>query len=297
MNKKTKKILKIAALVVAIGLLGTLAFFANALIGNPVSRYLATKTTKEYLAENYGDTTCRIDEVIYSFKDGHYYAKVSAPDSMDIHFSIEVNMLGKLIDDHYDTYVAGGYNTANRIDAEYRAMVDRVFGHELFPYVSDIDYGMIEFIPESYFSDEEIHNEVKDLPDIPWYGIIYEELVVDGVYDVRELAKKAGHLVLYVDVDDVTVEKACEVLLEVKSQMDNAGVPFYCIDLVVEYPRTSDEAPVRKEGRVEVDTFLYADIYEDGLYERVYAANAAAEAYHAEQDAKMKEIVPENREE
>ena len=176
---------------------------------------------------------------------------------------------------------------------EYRGLVDGVFGHELFPYVSDIDYGTIEFIPESYFTDEEIHNEVKDLPDIPWYGIVYEDLVVDGVYDVRELAKTAGHLVLYVDTDDVTVEKACEVLLEVRSQMDNAGVPFYCIDLVLEYPRTADEAPVRKEGRVEVDTFLYTDIHEDGLYERVFAANAAAEAYHAEQDAKMKEFMQE----
>ncbi len=297
MNRKTKKILKITALILALAMLGTLAWFANAMIGNPVSRFLATKTAKEHLEEHYGDTAYKIDEVMYSFKDGHYYAKVSSPDSIDGDFSIEIDMLGRLIDDHYDTYVADGTNTARRLDMEYRDLVDSVFQSDTFPYVTDIDYGMLEFIPESYYTDEKIHNEVKDLRDIPWYGIIYEDLIIDGTYDVRELGKTAGHIILYVDTEDVTIEKACEVLLDVKSRLDNAGIGFYCIDLVVEYPRTFDEAPVRKEGRINVDEFLYTDIYEEGLYERVKAAHDELTEYYNEQDALMKEFVPENREE
>lgn len=297
MNTKTKKILKITAFIVAIALLGTLAFFANALIGNPVSRYLATKTAKEHLSEHYGDTSYKIDEVIYSFKDGHYYAKVSAPDSIDGDFSIEVSMLGKLIDDHYDTYVADGTNTASRLDMDYRDLVDSVFQSDIFPYEADIDYGMLEFIPKSYFTDEEIHSEVIKHRDTPWYGLVYEELIIDGVYDVRELGKQAGHIVLYVDTDDVTIEKACEVLLTTKKLLDDAGIGFYCMDLVVEYPRTADEAPVRKEGRINVDNFLYSDIYEEGLYERVKAAHEELEAYYAEQDALNEKLIPENREE
>lgn len=294
MDKKTKKILKIAALILALAMLGTLAWFANAMIGNPVSRFLATKTAKTHLEENYGDTAYKIDEVMYSFKDGHYYAHVSMPESVDGNFSIEVDMLGRLIDDHYDTYVAGGHNTSTRLDREYRNLVDSIFRSDTFAYVTDIDYGTLEFIPESYFTDEKIHNEVKDLPDIPWYGIIYEDLIIDGVYDVRELGKKAGHIILYVDTEDVTVEKACEILLDVKGRLDNAGIGFYCIDLVVQYPRTSDEAPVRKKGRVEVDGFLYTDIYEDGLYERVEKANEEISAYHAQQDALMKDFLTKN---
>jgi len=291
MNKKTKKILKLTALITALVLLGGLAFFANAMIGNPVSRFLATNTAKDHLEEHYGDTTYKIDEVMYSFKDGHYYAKVSSPDSIDGDFSIELDMLGRLIDDHYDTYVADGTNTARRLDMEYRNLVDSVFQSDIFPYVSDIDYGTLEFIPRSYFTDEKIHDEVKDLRDIPWYGLIYEELTIDGVYNVRELGKKAGHIILYVDTDDVTIENACSILLDVKDMLDEAGIGFYCIDLVVEYPRTSDVAPVRKEGRINVDEFLYSDIYEEGLYDRVKAAHDELTEYYNEQDAKKEELL------
>ena len=122
MNRK--KILKITALIVALVLLGGLAWFANGMIGNPISRHLATKTATKHLEANYSDTTYKIDEVIYSFKDGHYYARVSSPDSIDGDFSIEINMLGKLIDDHYDTYVADGTNTARRLDMDYRQPFD-----------------------------------------------------------------------------------------------------------------------------------------------------------------------------
>ncbi len=290
MNKKTKKYLKTGALLLAVALLGGLAWFANAMIGNPISRFMANSAAREHLEEHYGDTAYKIDDVMYSFKDGHYYAHVSAPDSVDGNFSIEVDMFGNVVWDHYDTYVAGGHNTARRLDMDYRELVDMVFQSDTFPYESDIDYGTLEFIPESYFTDEKIHSEVKDLPDIPWYGIVYEELVIDGKYDIRELGKKAGRLCLYVDTENVTVEYACEVLLDIKSRMDNAGVGFYCIDLVLQYPRHSEDPPARREGRINVDGFLYSDIYEEGLYERVKAAHDKLTAYYNEQDAKNKEL-------
>ena len=46
-----------------------------------------------------------------------------------------------------------------------------------------------------------------------------------------------------------------------------------------------------KEGRVNVEGFLYADIYEDGLVERVRTADEELNAYYAEQDAKTKELI------
>ena len=42
------------------------------------------------------------------------------------------------------------------------------------------------------------------------------------------------------------------------------------IDCVLEYPKTEDGT--EREGRVKVQEFLYADIYEDGMFERVKGA-------------------------
>lgn len=42
----------------------------------------------------------------------------------------------------------------------------------------------------------------------------------------------------------------------------------------------------RPEDRVEVRQFLCAEIYEEGMAERVEAANAAAMAYYEEEDTK-----------
>jgi len=67
------------------------------------------------------------------------------------------------------------------------------------------------------------------------------------------------------------------------------GVKFYVIDCVLEYPKNEDSSK-KQEGRVEVREFLYADIYEEGMVERVKASDEAANAYYDEQDAeKFKE--------
>ena len=105
----------------------------------------------------------------------------------------------------------------------------------------------------------------------------------------RKLGKVSGHLVLYVRNEEVSVEKAAEILLEVKRLMDAGGVSFYAIDLVLEYPRAEDGTK-KREGRVETMDFLYADIYEEGLAERVNAANDAATAYYEKMDAENEKV-------
>ena len=74
-----------------------------------------------------------------------------------------------------------------------------------------------------------------------------------------------------------------KVVIEVKKIFDDAKVKFYALDFVLEYPK--DENGTIKEGRVEVRDFLYADIYEEDMIERVKASDEAANAYYAEQDA------------
>ena len=277
MKKKTKKI---AALILALALIVGVGVFANGVVGNPVSKWLATNTVENRLAEVYADKDYEIERVTFSFKDGSYHAFIVSPCSPDSEFSMSLNWKGQLRWDSYEDRVLSGENTAARINKEYRAATEAVFTSPAFPYYSHIEFGDIEFISREWVEAE----------DLPRYALFTEDLELDQVYDIKELGKAAGHLVLYVYDEEVSVEKAAEILLEVKHLMDAGGVSFHVIDLVLEYPKPVDDSP-RKEGRVETIEFHYDDIYEEGIVERVDVANEAAIAHHAKADAENEKII------
>ena len=274
-----KKVLKIAAFVFAIALIVGVCIFANALVGNPISKALATNTAEKHLEENYADRDFEIERVTFSFKDGYYHAFVYSPSSIDSEFNILVDMWGKLRYDTYEDRVLSGGNTADRISRDYRATVDKVLDSQAFPYNEHIGYGDFDFYPR-------VHLEQYSVPE---YALITEDLTLDAFYDVNELGAKHGKLTIYIDDDMVSYEKMSEILLDIRRIFDDAGVKFYVIDCVLEYQKNEDSSK-KKEGRVEVREFLYFDIYEDGMVERVKASNEAAKAYYDEQDAeKLKE--------
>ncbi len=66
---------------------------------------------------------------------------------------------------------------------------------------------------------------------------LYSELIPDKIYDVRELGKEAGTLVLYIEDPVVTKERANEIMQDIKKQFDEAGIPFRYMDFTLEYPR------------------------------------------------------------
>lgn len=275
-----KKILKVLALILAIVLIIGIGLFANALVGNPVSKFLATKSAEEHIEKNYADKDFQIEEVNFDFKTGGYYARITSPTSIDSHFSLSFDWMGKLVRDCYDDDVTSGWNTRRRINDEYKEIVDKVFANNQFPGFLDISDGLIQFT-----SDENVED-----PSIPEYAIITETLKIDAVYDIKELGAKAGKLTVYIDDKTVTEEKLAEILLTIKTNFDNSGVTFYAIDCVLEEPKTEMEADgtPKESPRVEVMDFLYSDIYEDGLVERVREANQKAIEYNEEQD-KIKE--------
>ena len=278
-----KKWIKIAALVVALVIVAGLGWFANALVGNPVSKWLAKRTVEKHLEEVYGDTDFEVERLGFNFKDTDYYAHIKSPSSEDSSFSLRIDMFGNLKLDTYESRVLTGDNTARRLDAQYRALTDEVLEAPDYPFTSFIAYGDLQvgFRPANV-----------ELPADYWpenYYII-EELVLDKKYDIRELGARAGHLVVYVDDDVVTIERAAEVLLELKEVFDRKNVPFYAIDFVLEYPRKEEGGTV-KEGRVNVEGFLYSDIYEEGLEERVRLADEELNAYYEEQDKITKELM------
>src|SRR5690625_4364431 len=142
-------------LIIVVGLL-----IVNAFNGNPVSKMMAKKQAKNHIAEHYGDRDFIIDDVFYNFKDGYYNANVISPSSIDSHFTIYVTS-NKVNDDSYEDEVLSGWNTYERIDREYRELVDEVFLAEDFPLVSHIDFGTIEMFDEN----------IEPSPDEAQYGI------------------------------------------------------------------------------------------------------------------------------
>ena len=268
-----KKILKTVVVIISIALVIGVCVIANAFVGNPISKHIATNTAEKHLEEKYSDRDFEIEKVIYNFKDGNYHAFIKSPSSIDSHFTILIDMWGDLKIDNYEDSVLTGWNTANRLGNEYREKVDEILDSQSFPYAVDIGFGDIEFIPTDYAKD----------PSVPDYAIIIEDLKLDGEYDINELGSKAGKLTIYIDDETVSYERLAELILEVKKIFDDAKVKFYALDFVLEYPK--DENGTIKEGRVEVRDFLYADMYEEDMIERVKASDEAANAYYAEQDA------------
>ena len=276
-----KKILKTVVVIISIALVIGVCVIVNAFVGNPISKHIATNTAEKHLEEKYCDRDFEIEKVIYNLKDGNYHAFIKSPSSIDSHFTILIDMWGELKIDNYEYSVLTGWNTANRLGNEYREKVDEILDSQSVPYAVDIGFGDIEFIPTEYAKD----------PSVPDYAIIIEDLKLDGKYDINELGSKAGKLTIYIDDETVSYERLAELILEVKKIFDDAKVKFYALDFVLEYPK--DENGTIKEGRVEVMDFLYSDIYEDGILERVKESDKAAREYYAEQDAKKQKLIDE----
>lgn len=268
-----KKILKTVVVIISIALVIGICVIVNAFVGNPISKHIATNTAEKHLEEKYSDRDFEIEKVIYNLKDGNYHAFIKSPSSIDSHFTVLIDMWGSLKIDNYEDSVLTGWNTANRLGNEYREKVDEILESQSFPYAVDIGFGDIEFIPTDYAKD----------PSVPDYAIIIEDLKLDGEYDINELGSKAGKLTIYIDDETVSYERLAELILEIKKIFDDAKVKFYALDFVLEYPK--DENGTIKEGRVEVRDFLYADIYEEDMIERVKVSDKAANEYYAEQDA------------
>lgn len=280
-----KKILKILALVTAFILIIGLSWLGNALLGNPVSKMLATNTAKKHLAETYGDTDYYIEKLAFNFKNSDYYAHIKSPTSIDTEFTLYISMLGELELDTYDD-VLNGAITARRVDQEYRELADTIFEHPNFPYQGRIGYGTLEIYPEEAL-------EYTEEYDIPSYAIAQESLELDKIYNIRELGRQAGHINIYVEADTVSIEKAAEMMVDIKTYFDDANIPFAAMDFTLQYMKSEDGT--RSDVEVHVKDFPYEDIYTEGMNDRVLEAHNALTAFYEELD-KEKLSEPEKNE-
>ena len=272
-----KKALKITAALVAFAIIGFVLWFANGMLGNPMSDLLAKSAATSYLAEKYSGTDYVIENVGYSFKTGGYGASITSPSSVDTYFYLSIDMLGNVRNNSYAN-ITSGWNTYTRLEEVYRQMCNAVFDNN-FPYESHIDFGTLNTTEK----DDE-----WDALGRPKSGIKISELILDKEYDVKELAQTAGQLCFYAESDDLSFDKAAEILLGIKETFDKAAVPFFAIDFVVQRPKSDEESKEPYDSSDEIHTtgFLYSDIYEPGLAQRIEQNHNALSAHYAEQDGK-----------
>lgn len=275
MKKTVKRGLKIAAGIASAVLLGGILTFANALVGNPVSALLAKSTADRYVAEHYAEQGYTCSGVDFDFKFGGYYARVNGA-GVDEYFSLKMDMLGHL---QYDDFVivSQGFNTSRRLYDDYRALCQPVLN--VLPYETGLNLAELVIVTAPGEADE--HGCVFDAP-------VCSELVVNGQYDVRELARGAGRLIIYVDSRTVSTEVLAQALLDTRRVFDGAGVPFAAVSMTLQTPKPADGSNWAREEICVLD-FAYEDIYEEGLTARVQTAVDKAAAYYAALDAQGKE--------
>jgi len=254
------KICKIIAAVIAFALTAGLLIFAVAMLGNPISYGMVKRNAQQYIAENYANDGYVLTDVNYSFKFGNYLAHVEKPGSEDCRFTVFYGTNGKFQGDNYESLVEGYFNVRTRLDMRYRELCDTVFESAAYPYTNDICYGELVFEGDG---QDAFHTG---------FGLSGNILKPDAVYDIPELGRQGGRITVYVATEDLPPEKAAEVLLNIKTLMEQGGAPFYAINLTLE-----------SSGReyYELINFLAADIHEDGLVERVNVNHQKAEELYA----------------
>lgn len=275
--------MKIICIILCAVIILTVLYFAFAFFGNPVSWMLARKNSNQFLKENFPETDYEISRVCYNFKTGGYYADVVSPTSQDSYFTIDCNGWGQY---QFDTYeaVTNMSNTISRLDREYRKLVKSKLYEGNGTLNSGIAYGefRIAGIYEVHtYTTEDGSTEYYTLDKE--YGLDRDALEIDGQYDIRELARTAGRITLHIHDEEISVERAAELLLQVRDYLDENNIPFYAIDFDLRKPK--NEYGQSTGGSVSVYDFLYSDIYPEGMTERVQENRDALQEHHTIQDA------------
>lgn len=191
-------------------------FVVNAFFGNPVSKYLADRSTNKVITEWYGDLDLSREKVIYNLKDGDYIVFLGDKNSVDSQFALHFDSFGRLIWDSYDDRISNTMMRFDRVVSQYGRSLEKQYD---FPYTITLSSWDKED-PEKYLKvDQPV--DVKHLP-----------------YKLQAQAYGVGK--------DATAEEAMAVLERLQEIMDAEGLDVvnYAVNLVPEENRG-------KEGELE----------------------------------------------
>ena len=269
--ERLSKVAAVIAIILAVLILLTPLFLFT---GHPVCYGLVALRSRIYLWQNYPELDVGLDGITYDFKHGGYYANYSSPTSIDTHFWLLCDGLGNVTVDWADTI---DQNTISRINQNYRDAYDSAIEAADFSFEVHVNFCEITHQYGNEFSSIN-----KD------FGISQEEvdkLVLDGDYDFREFAAKYGRITFYCFDSEVTVERAAEILLELKAYLDEQNIPFRGIEFILRSQNDSDEY-------VHLVDIFYEEICEEGLIERVTEYNDALHAHYEKLDEARKQYRP-----
>lgn len=258
-----KKIIKIISVIVAIILLIGMIFFADAFVGNPISKYLVDKNSNKYIEENYAELDLD-KEIGYSFKTTNYFVYLKSKTIKDLYFTLSYNKLGKLKYDGYENRIVKGWNIITRLDEDYREKTDKTFDKLKNTPLFATNKSINTF---SYLFSK------GDIPGIDG-GIDGSSLELDKEYDVKEIGKIGGIIKVYVSFSDgdESYERGAEALKIIKKVFDEDKLGFCYINFAI----------YNKEGNYAyiIDYFPYSEIDSENLAEKVKIAHETNPNYH-----------------
>ena len=266
MMKKAKKLLATTAVVL---LLLSPVFF---LFGNPLSWGLVLLRSNQYLNAHFPELDVKISRIVYDFVHGGFTVHVDSPTSVDTHFHMMCDFWGGVHTDYYGSVADRGTTFARHSEA-YADLVADAMAQPGSPFAQEDVYALLMSqgsIPyDTVYENGEYVNITLDKD----FSLDYSGFELDQDYDLIPLGAAYGQIDVTVLDEDVSVSRVAELLLELREYLDSRNIPFYAVELTVFSPDRS--------SCVHVHDFLYSDIYEEGLEERVQQAYDEYLAYQA----------------
>lgn len=210
--------------------------------GNPISASIAESKINEYIEAEYSfirDLDYKEKKAKYNFKFGCYGKYVQSASSPDTGFYVYYSD-GK-VDDEYEGYVLGKFNTFSRLTNEFDDIVEKII-EEGFPYETDMVIAGIA-------KEED--------------GI--KQLELDMPLDIHNLPAKS-ELTVYVYANTISYEVLRDRLVELDLLMKKNDIRIDIYSVVIEEPRTENE----KHGeRLHLFDFPAEYIASDNLIETI----------------------------
>lgn len=259
--ERIPKSVKVLGIILVIHIVLLPFFF---IVGYPLSYGLVALSTSIHVAQTQPELDVHIDRIAYDFIHGGYTVYYVSPTSQDTYFRIVCDGLGLIHLDYSDTATSKGH-TLSRIQQEYREYLEDTLA------MAEFDFEVRLAFPEI---TRQNGNEWGSLnKDFGITDVEIQALELDGEYNFREFASKYGRINIQILDNQVTVERAAEILLQLKEHLAEQEIPWYAMD----FSLTSDHSEY-----VMLFDFLNSDVYEEGLVDRVKESNDATHKHYGE---------------
>ena len=264
-NQTVKKTKRKTVAAAAAGLFFVLfvAFALNFFFGNPISRQLAINNAQTILNMQYSNEDYIAVDANYWIEDMVYFVRVESPTDADCAFRMNFGMFGNYRYDDHDEVIRQNKNIVERLNSEYTQRVYHVAALQALP-------GFEQAVGELLTDDAELSFFNGHVP--PPDGFVplrISDLQFDQPVNYAVLGARSGRISVTLAAEDLSAAHLAETLLQIKELYDAADVHFIVVTLIFVPPVQNGAGD--GSSTAAVYNFPYADIYEDGLTERVAA--------------------------